>query len=180
MLSVPMAHTTRRRSFVRERRSSPRQVTAPRLLMITSASVTRSIFCSSVGRSAYTITSPNGSRRSRWGEPWIWIGSSPGTTMVGRLSKLIPLSVCVSSSPGSFRFAPSRGGGSHRGNPTSVLRVVPLPWSEVDWAGIPGNGEGRGGLLCIRGGIVGGGSLRESFPPGRARRHATERDVQAL
>ncbi|MDE0601916.1 MAG: hypothetical protein OXI56_09005 [bacterium] len=51
MLSVPTAHTTMRRSLAREPRSSSRQVTAPRLLMITSASLTRSTFCSSVGRS---------------------------------------------------------------------------------------------------------------------------------
>ena len=92
MLSVPMEHTDMRRSFGSERSTSARHVTAPRVLMITSASLARSIFSSSVGRSVYTITSPNGASRSRWGEPWICIGSSPGTTMVNRPSKLIPFS----------------------------------------------------------------------------------------
>ena len=92
MLSVPMEHTDMRRSFGSERSTSSRHVTAPRVLMITSASLARSNFSSSVGRSVYTITSPNGASRSRWGEPWICIGSSPGTTMVNRPSKLIPFS----------------------------------------------------------------------------------------
>ena len=49
MLSVPMEQTDMRRSLGSEHSTSARQVTAPRVLIITSASLARSTFCSSVG-----------------------------------------------------------------------------------------------------------------------------------
>ena len=125
MLSVPMEHTDMRRSFGSERSTSSRHVTAPRVLMITSASLARSIFSSSVGRSVCTITSPNGASRSRWGEPWICIGSSPGTTMVNRPSKLIPFSA---SAP--FRRKSPVGRLSPH-PPESQGRRFPLTWPNI-------------------------------------------------
>ena len=81
IMSVPIEHVEIIRRSGSDSSAGRNHLTAPLVLMMTSAFSTRRS-CSSIeaGRSLYSTTSPYGSSRSRCGESCIWIGSSPGTT----------------------------------------------------------------------------------------------------